>query len=45
MTFQDQPDDMLLAVPLVLALGVSLGNTVDSIGFGVLSMASVGPIS
>eukprot|EP01095_Lingulamoeba_sp_RSL-Kostka_P013375 TRINITY_DN552_c0_g4_i1.p1 TRINITY_DN552_c0_g4~~TRINITY_DN552_c0_g4_i1.p1 ORF type:complete len:205 (-),score=69.78 TRINITY_DN552_c0_g4_i1:90-704(-) len=33
-----------ITVPLILALGVAIGNTVGSIGFGILSLASVGPI-
>lgn len=33
-----------VTVPLVLALGVSLGNSMDTNGFGILSLASVGPI-
>ncbi len=34
-----------ITVPLVLAMGLGFGNAVDSIeGFGILSMASVGPI-
>ena len=32
------------SVPLVLALGVSLGNVVGANGFGILALASVGPI-
>ena len=34
-----------VTVPLVLAMGLGFGNAVDSIeGFGILSMASIGPI-
>lgn len=34
-----------VTVPLVLAMGLALGNAVEAIeGFGILSMASVGPI-
>jgi len=34
-----------ITVPLVLAMGLGLGNAVDAIeGFGVLSLASIGPI-
>jgi hypothetical protein len=34
-----------VTVPLVLAMGLGLGNAVEAIeGFGILSMASVGPI-
>jgi hypothetical protein len=34
-----------VTVPLVLALGLGLGKSVDAVdGFGVLAMASVGPI-
>ncbi|OIP99028.1 MAG: hypothetical protein AUK35_08625 [Zetaproteobacteria bacterium CG2_30_46_52] len=34
-----------VTVPLVLAMGIGLGNAVDAIeGFGILSLASVGPI-
>ena len=33
------------AVPLVLAMGLGLGNAVSAVeGFGILSMASIGPI-
>lgn len=34
-----------ITVPLVLAMGLGFGNAVDAIeGFGILSMASIGPI-
>ena len=34
-----------VTVPLVLAMGLGFGNSVDAIeGFGILSMASIGPI-
>lgn len=34
-----------VTVPLVLAMGLGFGNAVDAIdGFGILSMASIGPI-
>ncbi len=34
-----------VTVPLVLAMGLGLGNAVDAIeGFGILSLASIGPI-
>ncbi|MBT4626430.1 MAG: DUF1538 domain-containing protein [Rhodospirillales bacterium] len=34
-----------ITVPLVLAMGLGFGNAVDAVeGFGILSMASVGPI-
>jgi len=34
-----------VTVPLVLAMGLGLGNAVDAVeGFGILSMASIGPI-
>lgn len=34
-----------ITVPLVLALGLGFGNAVDAVeGFGILTMASVGPI-
>jgi len=34
-----------ITVPLVLAMGLGLGNAVDAIeGFGVLALASIGPI-
>ncbi|MDQ7005007.1 MAG: DUF1538 domain-containing protein [Ghiorsea sp.] len=34
-----------ITVPLVLAMGLGLGNAVDAIeGFGILSLASIGPI-
>jgi len=33
-----------ITVPLVLAMGVSLGDTEDEIGFGILALASVCPI-
>ena len=35
-----------VTVPLVLALGLGLGKSVNAVdGFGVLAMASVGPIA
>ena len=34
-----------MTVPLVLAMGPGFGNAVDAVeGFGILTMASVGPI-
>ncbi len=34
-----------ITVPLVLAMGLGFGNAVDAVdGFGILSMASIGPI-
>ena len=34
-----------VTVPLVLAMGLGLGDAVDAVeGFGILSMASIGPI-
>ena len=34
-----------VTVPLVLAMGLGLGNAVSAVeGFGILSMASIGPI-
>jgi hypothetical protein len=34
-----------ITVPLVLAMGLGLGNSVDAIdGFGILALASIGPI-
>ncbi|HIP07906.1 MAG TPA: DUF1538 domain-containing protein, partial [Mariprofundaceae bacterium] len=34
-----------ITVPLVLAMGLGLGNAVDAIeGFGILALASIGPI-
>ena len=34
-----------MTVPLVLAMGLGFGNSMDAIeGFGILSMASIGPI-
>jgi hypothetical protein len=34
-----------ITVPLVLAMGLGLGDAVDAIeGFGILSLASIGPI-
>ncbi|MBT8449201.1 MAG: DUF1538 domain-containing protein, partial [Gammaproteobacteria bacterium] len=34
-----------VTVPLVLAMGLGFGNAVDAVdGFGILSMASIGPI-
>ena len=34
-----------ITVPLVLAMGLGFGNAVEAIeGFGILSMASIGPI-
>ena len=34
-----------VTVPLVLAMGLGLGNAVGAVeGFGILSMASIGPI-
>ena len=34
-----------VTVPLVLAMGLGFGNSMDAIeGFGILSMASIGPI-
>ena len=34
-----------MTVPLVLAMGLGFGNAVDAVeGFGILTMASVGPI-
>ena len=34
-----------VTVPLVLAMGLGFGNTLGSVeGFGILSMASIGPI-
>ena len=34
-----------VTVPLVLAMGIGLGNAVDAVeGFGILSLASIGPI-
>lgn len=33
-----------VTTPMVLALGVSLGNTIGTNGFGILALASIGPI-
>ena len=34
-----------VTVPLVLSMGLGFGNAVDAVeGFGILSMASIGPI-
>ena len=34
-----------VTVPLVLAMGLGFGNAVNAVdGFGILSMASIGPI-
>ena len=38
-------DFVVISVPLVLAMGLGFGNATNAVeGFGILSMASIGPV-